>query len=258
MLLIPAIDLRNGRCVRLFQGDFNAETRYAYGPQELLTRYWGLGATWLHVVDLDGAKNGAPANRETIVALASQQAMRVQVGGGMRSPEAIEDLLRNGVERVVIGSAAVERPLEVMQWMTRFGPEHVCLALDVKLDASGEPRVRTRGWTEGTGVSLWHAVEPFLSAGLKHVLCTDIDRDGALTGPNVDLYRRALERFPQLAWQASGGVRDAADLAALARSGVAAAVSGKALLEQRITSEELRPFLPNASSPASTSATARS
>jgi phosphoribosylformimino-5-aminoimidazole carboxamide ribotide isomerase len=128
----------------------------------------------------------------------------------------------------------------------------------VKLDAGGEPFVRTRGWTEGTSVSLWQAIEPFLSVGLKHVLCTDIDRDGALTGPNVDLYRRALELFPQLAWQASGGVRDAADLASLARAGVAAAVSGKALLEQRMTSEELRPFLPNASSPASTSATARS
>jgi phosphoribosylformimino-5-aminoimidazole carboxamide ribotide isomerase len=258
MLLIPAIDLRNGRCVRLFQGDFNAETRYELEPQDLLSRYRALGATWLHVVDLDGAKSGVLANRETIVALASQRAVRVQVGGGMRSPEAIEDLLRNGVERVVIGSAAVERPLEVAQWLTRFGAEHVCLALDVKLDACGEPRVRTRGWTEGTGVSLWEAIEPFLPVGLKHVLCTDIDRDGALTGPNLDLYRRALERFPQLAWQASGGVRDAADLAALARAGVAAAVSGKALLEQRITSEELRPFLPNASSPASTSATARS
>jgi phosphoribosylformimino-5-aminoimidazole carboxamide ribotide isomerase len=105
---------------------------------------------------------------------------------------------------------------------------------------------------------LWNAVEPFLGVHLKHVLCTDIDRDGALTGPNLDLYSRALTRFPQLAWQASGGVRDAADLAELAHVGVAAAVSGKALLEQRMTLEELRPFLPNASSPASTSATARS
>lgn len=258
MLLIPAIDLRNGRCVRLFQGDFNAETRYELGPQQLRARYRELGASWLHVVDLDGARDGVLANRETIVELAADSSMRVQVGGGVRSPEVIEGLLADGVERVVVGSAAVERPGEVAAWLARFGPEHVCLALDVKLDAAGEPHVRTRGWTEGTGVTLWRAIEPFLAAGLKHVLCTDIERDGALTGPNVDLYRRALARFPQLAWQASGGVRDAADLTALARIGVAAAVSGKALLEQRITSEELRPFLPNASSPASTSATARS
>ena len=258
MLLIPAIDLRNGRCVRLFKGDFNAETRYEMEPQELLERYRSLGASWLHVVDLDGAKNGVLANRSAIVALASQRDVRVQAGGGMRSPEAIEDLLGQGVSRVVIGSAAVERPAEVAQWITRFGADRVCLALDVMLGTDGEPLVRTRGWTESTSVTLWKAIEPFLAVGLIHVLCTDIDRDGALTGPNIDLYRRGLERFPQLAWQASGGVRDAADLAALARAGVAAAVSGKALLEQRMTSEELRPFLPNASSPASTSATARS
>ena len=258
MLLIPAIDLRNGRCVRLFKGDFNAETRYEMEPLELLARYRSLGASWLHVVDLDGAKNGVLANRAVIVSLAAQAGLRIQVGGGMRSAEVIEDVLANGVARVVIGSAAVEQPIDVAAWIKHFGPERICLALDVMLDAGGEPRVRTRGWTEGTKLSLWQAIEPFLGVGLKHVLCTDIERDGALSGPNLELYRRALERFPQLAWQASGGVRDATDLAALARVGVAAAVSGKALLEQRITSEELRPFLPNASSPASTSATARS
>jgi phosphoribosylformimino-5-aminoimidazole carboxamide ribotide isomerase len=258
MLLIPAIDLRNGRCVRLFKGDFNAETRYEYEPLDLLARYKSFGASWLHVVDLDGAKDGVLANRSTIVALAAQRSLRIQVGGGMRSAEVIEDVLAQGVERVVIGSAAVERPADVGEWFKRFGADRICLALDVKVEPDGEPRVRTRGWTQGTGVTLWSALEPFVPFGLKHVLCTDIDRDGALTGPNLDLYRRALELFPRIAWQASGGVRDAADLAALDRLGMAAAVSGKALLEQRMTSEELRPFLPNASSPASTSATARS
>lgn len=258
MLLIPAIDLRNGRCVRLFKGDFNAETRYEFEPRELLERYRALGASWLHVVDLDGAKDGVLANRTTLIALAAEKSVRVQVGGGMRSAEVIEDVLSHGVARVVVGSAAVEQPGEVAKWMQRFGPDRVCLAFDVKLDERGEPLVRTRGWTEGTSLTLWDALQPFLPVGLKHVLCTDIDRDGALSGPNLDLYARALERFPQLQWQASGGVRNAADLAALARTGVAAAVSGKALLEQRMTSEELRPFLPNASSPASMSATVRS
>jgi phosphoribosylformimino-5-aminoimidazole carboxamide ribotide isomerase len=258
MLLIPAIDLRNGRCVRLFKGDFNAETRYELEPQELMQRYRSFGASWLHVVDLDGAKDGVLANRATILALAEERSLRIQVGGGMRSPEVIEDVLTHGVARVVIGSAAIEQPDQVVRWMQRFGADRICLALDVKLDARGEPLVRTRGWTEGTAVTLWQAIEPFLGAGLKHVLCTDIDRDGALTGPNLELYVRAVARFPQLEWQASGGVRDASDLSALARTGVSAAVSGKALLEQRISSEELRPFLPNASSPASTSATGRS
>jgi len=257
MLLIPAIDLRKGRTVRLFQGDFDAETRYELQPHELLLRYRGLGASWLHVVDLDGAKDGSLSNRSIIVALASQRAVRLQVGGGIRSSTTIDDLLQQDVSRVVIGSTAVERPDEVNEWLVRYGAEKICLAFDIRLDDGGVPRVRTRGWTEGTALSLWDAVARFPADRLKHVLCTDIERDGALTGPNVDLYREAVTRFPNLQWQASGGVRDASDLAALAKTGVAAAVSGKALLEERITSEELRPFLQDASSPASTFATAR-
>jgi phosphoribosylformimino-5-aminoimidazole carboxamide ribotide isomerase len=257
MLLIPAIDLRQGRCVRLFQGDFAAETRYEHEPHELLLRYRGLGASWLHVVDLDGAKDGTLANRSIIVKLASQRAVRIQAGGGVRSATTVDDLLRQGVSRVVVGSTAVERPEEVTEWLVRYGPEHICLAFDVRLDEGGVPRVRTRGWTESTAISLWDAVARFPADRIKHILCTDIERDGALTGPNIELYRQAMSRFPNLAWQASGGIRDAADLTALARTGVAGAVSGKALLEERITSEELRPFLHDASSPASMSATAK-
>jgi phosphoribosylformimino-5-aminoimidazole carboxamide ribotide isomerase len=258
MLLIPAIDLRGGRCVRLYQGDFAAETRYEYSPLELLQKYRALGATWVHVVDLDGARKGVSANREVIVALAAQGGVRLQVGGGIRSVETLEDLISSGVERVVIGSAAVERPDDVIAWSSRFGAERICLALDVRYDGDGEPRVRTRGWSAGTAISVWEALALYPPAAVRNVLCTDIERDGALTGPNLDLYREALRRFPRIAWQASGGVRDAADLAALARTGVAAAVSGKALLEERIKPEELRPFLPDASFPASTSAPDRS
>jgi phosphoribosylformimino-5-aminoimidazole carboxamide ribotide isomerase len=257
MILIPAIDLRNGRCVRLFQGDFGAETRYEYEPRDLLTRYQELGASWLHVVDLDGAKDGTLANRSIIVDLAAQRGVRLQVGGGLRAAAAIEDLLQQGVARVVVGSAAVERPDEVSEWLKHYGPDRICLAFDVRLDQTGVPRVRTRGWTEATAISLWEAVARFPADRVKHILCTDIERDGALSGPNVDLYREAVSRFPKLAWQASGGVRDASDLQTLAQTGVSGAVSGKALLEQRITSEELRPFLQDASYRASMSATAK-
>ena len=258
MLLIPAIDLKDGGCVRLYQGNFEAETRYELGPHELLARYRGLGASWLHVVDLDGARDGVLANRSIVIALASQRAVRLQVGGGVRSLETLHDLLSHGVDRVVVGSTAVERPGEVAAWLARFGNERICLAFDVRLDESGVPRVRTRGWTEGGALSLWDAIERYRTHGLKHVLCTDIERDGALSGPSLDLYRQAVRRYPELAWQASGGVRDASDLKSLADIGVAAAVSGKALLEERMTSLELQPFLPNASSPVSTSATAKS
>lgn len=246
MLLIPAIDLRNGRCVRLLKGDFAAETRYEFEPHELLQRYRDIGASWLHVVDLDGARDGTPANRSIAVSLASQPLVKIQMGGGVRSAAVIDDLLRNGVSRVVVGSLAVEQPQEVAGWLNRFGAERLCLAFDIRNDDAGVPRVRTRGWTQGGQLSLWQALEPFLDHGLQHVLCTDIERDGALTGPSLALYREARERYPRIAWQASGGVRDTQDLAALARLGMAAAVSGKALLEERMTPEELRPFLPNA------------
>ena len=172
--------------------------------------------------------------------------MSLQVGGGVRSRGVLEDLLSLGVARVAVGSAAVEAPDEVRQWLRDFGPERVCLAFDVSLDQSGEPLLRTRGWREATVVPLWRAVSDYADAGLLHVLCTDIARDGALGGPNFPLYAEAVARFPGIAWQASGGVSSAADLQALAATGVAAAISGKALLEQRMTMEELQPFLPAA------------
>jgi phosphoribosylformimino-5-aminoimidazole carboxamide ribotide isomerase len=258
VLLIPAIDVRAGRCVRLYQGDFAAETCYAPDPAQLLRRYQALGTRWLHVVDLDGARDGTRANAAVIAALASLGTLPLQVGGGVRSSQAIRELLDSGVARVVIGSAALERPDEVATWLGRFGAERLCLAFDVRAETAAEARVHTHGWTQDSGVSLWAALGRYATGSVRHILCTDIGRDGALTGPNLDLYRSAVARFPDLAWQASGGVRDAADLAALARTGVTAAVSGKALLEERINREELRPFLPDASSPASTYATARS
>ena len=246
MLLIPSIDLRGGHCVRLLQGDFAAETRYELEPHELLARYRQLGASWLHIVDLDGARDGTPINRNLIQRLAAQRALQLQVGGGVRDAAAIEQLLVHGVARVVVGSAAAEQPELVASWLEHYGAERVCLAFDVRHDAQGIARVRTRGWRSAGVLSLWEAVNAFDGRGLRHVLCTDIERDGALAGPNLALYREALARFPQIEWQASGGIASGADLSALAGCGVPAAISGKALLEERITREELRPFLPNA------------
>ncbi len=256
MLLMPSIDLRGGHCVRLRQGDFSAETAYAVKPAALLRRYQTLGARWVHVVDLDGAKDGVRLNATLIEALARHPSIRLQVGGGARSTYAIEALLDAGVGRVVVGSAAVERPSEVHGWLKAYGAERICLAFDVRIDGAGEPSVHTQGWARDSVVSLWDALGAFPTGAMQHVLCTDIACDGTLRGPNLALYRSALARFPRLSWQASGGIRNAADLTALAQLGVAAAVSGRALLEKRITDEELQPFLPAASSPASTSATA--
>ncbi|HXN10761.1 MAG TPA: HisA/HisF-related TIM barrel protein [Steroidobacteraceae bacterium] len=246
MLLIPSIDLRGGHCVRLLRGDFAAETRYQVDAPALLARYRALGASWLHIVDLDGARDGEQSNRELIGSLARQSGLALQVGGGVRSAAVVAELLRAGVARVVIGSVAVEQPALVITWLREHGPERICLAFDVRLDAQSVPRLQTRGWRTASTRSLWDGVAEFAPHGLRHVLCTDIERDGALAGPNTALYREALQRHPQLQWQASGGIAEAADLAALAALGMPAAISGKALLEERIHPSELRPFLPNA------------
>ena len=246
MRLIPAIDLKDGRCVRLLQGNFDAETRYEASPLELLRAYRSLGADWLHVVDLDGARDGVPGNRELIERMAQHGDLKLQVGGGLRSAAAVERMFDCGVARVVIGSVAVSDPETVQEWLHRFGSERLTLAFDVRMDAGGTPCVATHGWQRQSDLPLWSALQRFDSGLLEHVLCTDVARDGALQGPNLQLYGEAARRHPRIAWQASGGIRDAADLRALAALGLGAAISGKALLEQRISREDLQPFLPNA------------
>jgi phosphoribosylformimino-5-aminoimidazole carboxamide ribotide isomerase len=251
MELIPAIDLKEGRCVRLFKGDFAAETVYSNDPAEILARYRAFGARRIHVVDLDGAKDGTQANRDAIVKFASDRSLKLQVGGGLRSLERVKALLETGVERAVVGSVAINSPDVVISWLSEVDPTRIVLALDVRLDDSGLPMLTTHGWQQTSSVNLWSLVERFVRSGINHVLCTDVARDGALTGPNFELYADAVRRFPELQWQASGGVATARDLIALRDCGVAAVISGKALLENKISPEELRPFLPNASSPVS-------
>jgi phosphoribosylformimino-5-aminoimidazole carboxamide ribotide isomerase len=246
MRLIPAIDLKAGHCVRLLQGDFARETRYHADPEALLAQYLEWGADWLHVVDLDGAKDGDPANRAIITRLAAQKAVNLQVGGGLRSTAGVAQMLDLGVARVVIGSAAISDAAAVHGWLEQFGSERVALAFDVRIDDAGMARVATHGWQRMSELSLWSALENFSGTRLTHVLCTDVGRDGALTGPNIALYREAVQRHSHIQWQASGGIRDARDLHALRAAGAAAAISGKALLEELIPAEGLQPFLPNA------------
>ena len=243
MQLIPAIDLRDGRVVRLLQGRFDAETVYADDPTSVLDTYVGLGARLVHVVDLDGARAGSQGNAAAIAGLAASGRATLQVGGGVRNRDTARRLLDAGAARVVVGSAAVSEPDEVASWLQDFGPDMVVLAFDVRLDDGGVPRLATHGWEHQTALSLWDAVGRFEPHGLRHVLCTDVARDGALSGPNQSLYQDAVRRFPAVRWQASGGVRDVGDLRALAATGVAGAVSGRALLEGRMQAEELAPFL---------------
>lgn len=244
MRLIPAIDLRHGRCVRLLKGDFDRETRYEIEPVALARQYADAGADWLHVVDLDGAASGRPVNLELIAAMQAASGMRVQMGGGLRSRADLDAALEVA-DRVVIGSLAVGQPELVRAWLDELGAQRFTLGFDVRISA-GVPYLTTHGWTRSSELSLAEAIARFHGAGLVHVLCTDVDKDGALTGPNFDLYADCARTWPELEFQASGGVRNAADLERLKDGGAAAAISGKALLEGRLSREEMRPFLPNA------------
>jgi phosphoribosylformimino-5-aminoimidazole carboxamide ribotide isomerase len=245
MNVIPAIDIQRGETVRLFQGQFDQVTTYGLTPVELAERYARLRAPWVHCVDLDGARQGSAGNDETVGEIAAVLRGRVQVGGGVATRAVAGDLLGRGVGRVVVGSLAVEDPDEVATWLGDLGPDRVVLALDVRR-TEGDPVVMYRGWTAASDLSLWNALDSWSQRGLRHVLCTDVERDGAMEGPAVDLYRDMAARYPDLEIQSSGGVRAVDDLDALAAAGAASAVVGRALLEGSISDKELEPFLPNA------------
>ncbi len=245
MEVIPAIDLLGADVVRLYKGDFERVTRYAQDPLALAERYLAAGLRRLHLVDLDGARSAKPVNLSLIGRFADA-GLKVQAGGGIRSLDRLLALLEAGADRAVIGSVAVEDPASVAEWLAAVGPERIVLALDVRLDADGTPWVQSRGWTKDGGRTLWALLEHYLPLGLRDVLCTDIARDGTLAGPNLALYVDCVRRYPQARFIASGGVSSAADLPALRDAGVAGVVTGKALLDGRLSLEEIERFLRDA------------
>lgn len=237
-MIIPAIDLINGQVVRLYQGDYGQKTEYSSDPQGRFDDYVDQGVQQLHLVDLDGAKNAAARQLPLLRELLASTAAPVQVGGGVRAEQDVADLLAAGANRVVVGSTAVKSPALVMGWMAQYGPERIVLALDVNIGSDGVRRIAVAGWQEQSDTTIESLIEAFLPAGLKHVLCTDISRDGTLAGTNVDLYRDLCARFPQVAFQASGGIGSLADIEALKGSGVAGIILGRALLEGKFTVAE--------------------
>ena len=246
MKVIPAIDLREGKCVRLLQGDFDRQTNYSKDPLALAGSYETAGFRDLHIVDLDGALSGQQENQQIIHKIIDSSDLAVQIGGGIRTQEKLESWLDAGVARVVIGSLAIIRPRLVSEWLNNYGPDKIVLALDLNVDETGIPQLATHGWTRSGNMDLWQCIETYLSVGLQHVLCADISRDGAMSGPNVALYAQLLGNYPHIQLQASGGVRDIDDLKALNDIGLPAAISGRALLDGTIKPEELTTFLPAA------------
>ncbi|MGL6291347.1 MAG: 1-(5-phosphoribosyl)-5-[(5-phosphoribosylamino)methylideneamino]imidazole-4-carboxamide isomerase [Silanimonas sp.] len=237
-ILYPAIDVREGRVVRLRQGDYAAETRYADDPLALAQRYADVGAEWLHLVDLDAAKAGGYTLAPLLAAIRRETALKVQTGGGVREESDVAAILDAGAARVVVGSLAVRQPNRVLGWLERFGNDRLTIALDARADADGVFRLPVHGWTESSGLALFDLLARYADAGLRHLLCTDIARDGMLAGLNLDLYRDVAARFPEVAVQASGGVATLDDVRGARAAGAGGAILGKALLEGRFTLAE--------------------
>lgn len=246
MRIIPAIDLKGGKCVRLFKGDFARTTEYSNDPASIGRRFSELEVQDLHIVDLDGARTGAQQNQSIVKEIATHSGLDVQLGGGIRERDDIISWLNTGVSRCVVGSIAINEPEVVKAWILEFGVDAIVLALDINLNQSGVPVLTTHGWTKDAGISLWDCIDNYRSVGVRHVLCTDVARDGAMAGPNFELYADILERYPDLLLQASGGVRNIDDLRTLRSMNVPAAITGRALLDGEISNTEVAIFRQNA------------
>ena len=238
MIVYPAIDLRNGICVRLMHGRFDQVTEYDQVPAARLAAFVAEGATWVHVVDLDGAEAGSAMQHALIGELAGSIDVKIQSGGGVRDVDDVEALLSAGVSRVVVGSMAVSNPVVVANWLERFSPDRLTLAFDVKVGTDGVPVPALKGWTEAAGVDLWAALDRYPAGTLKHVLVTDVGRDGALTGPNLELLAEVVRRRPELKVQASGGVSSIEDILAAKAIGCDGAIVGRAIYEGRFTARQ--------------------
>jgi phosphoribosylformimino-5-aminoimidazole carboxamide ribotide isomerase len=242
-MIIPAIDLIGGETVRLYQGDYDQKTSYAKTPLEIKQTYAAAGSQWLHLVDLDGAKDSTKRQLMLLRQLINEKTvesndLNIQVGGGVRSKEDVESLLAIGADRVVIGSLAIKEPEKVKQWISEYGGDKIVLALDINIDEDGNKWLPIHGWIEKSNVTLESLLEDYKSVDVKHVLCTDISKDGTLTGSNVELYRELVAKYPSIQWQASGGIGSLDDIKALKPTKVAGVIVGKSLLEGNFTLEE--------------------
>ncbi|MCL1041363.1 1-(5-phosphoribosyl)-5-[(5-phosphoribosylamino)methylideneamino]imidazole-4-carboxamide isomerase [Shewanella marisflavi] len=245
-MIIPAIDLIDGQVVRLYQGDYAQQTTFDHSPLAQLQSYQAQGATWLHIVDLTGAKDPDKRQTQLIGDLVNGLEANIQVGGGIRSEVQVKELLELGVKRVVIGSLAVKQPELVQGWLKTYGSDAICLALDVNINEAGEKIVAVSGWQSGGGKTLESLVAAFAPYGLKHALVTDISRDGTLQGSNTELYQEIAQRYPDIAWQASGGIASLEDVAAVRDSGASGIIIGKALLINNFNVKEAIACWPNA------------
>ena len=226
---IPAIDIMNGRCVRLTQGDYDAKTVYSSSPVEMAKTFEAAGIKRLHMVDLDGAKSRHVVNMETLKSVTSSTDLIVDFGGGIKSDDDIEKVFANGATMATIGSVAVTQKDMFERWLNKFGPERIILGADVR-----DGKISINGWRDDTSEDIIDFLEYYVSRGIRNVLCTDISKDGMMSGPSFSLYERILKAFPGINLIASGGVSSIDDIHNLDRTGVPSVVFGKALYEGKI------------------------
>lgn len=237
MQIIPAIDIINGKCVRLTRGDYNQKKEYAENPAAVAKTFEEAGIQKLHVVDLEGAKASKPVNLDSLRAITTETNLSVDFGGGVKSNEAIEAVFEAGAQQITAGSIAVKQPELVTDWIAQYGAEKIILGADVI-----DEQIATHGWQENSGVILFNFLEQYVKQNIKYCICTDVSKDGLLQGPAFDLYARIIKEFPNLKLIASGGVSKLDDLKQLAELGVCGTIVGKAFYEGRISLEELAQF----------------
>ncbi len=229
MLIIPAIDVLEGSCVRLKQGQFNQQTQFAVSPIERAAYFSQAGAKRMHVVDLDGARTGSMQQLSLIQAM-QDCGIEIQAGGGIRTFAQAEQCLAAGIKNIVLGSIALTNPSLTQELINTFGTDKIILALDISLKDS-VPIPATHGWQSLSDKNLWEITTYYQQLGIQNILCTDIACDGMMNGPNFSLYQQAVAYFPDINWQASGGIRHEQDIHQLAKIGVAAAILGLTLYQ---------------------------
>ena len=234
MEIIPAIDIIDGKCVRLTQGDYSQQKIYNERPLEVARAFEDAGLQRLHLVDLDGAKAGAVKNWKVLETLTGKTALVIDFGGGIKKAEDVDIVFNSGAALATIGSLAVKQPEVFVQWMAHYGAERFLLGADVKNE-----KIAVSGWLETTDKWIYDFIEEYVQRGVRQVFCTDVSKDGLLQGPSLELYKNIVEKFPQLNFIASGGVSELDDVYRLEEAGCKGVIIGKAIYEGRITLAEL-------------------
>ena len=237
MQIIPAIDIIEGKCVRLTEGDYAQKKIYNEDPLEVAKAFEGIGLMRLHLVDLDGAKAGQVANWKVLEKIANNTELKIDFGGGIKTEATLKTVLDTGATYATIGSLAVKNELLFQEWIARFGAKVFMLGADVL-----DEKIAIGGWLEKTEISVFDFMKSYIDKGVKQIFCTDIKKDGKLQGPSIELYQKIIEQFPNLHLIASGGVSSLDDLIELEEIGCSAAIVGKAIYENKITISELANF----------------